>query len=68
MLAQYIKVGVDELGQDKLSALLRLKYNNAIADARELGAPMQIRDLFAGFQRFLYGGLVAVVNASYGRI
>ena len=33
VLAQYVKVGVDELAQEKLSPLLRLKYNNAIADA-----------------------------------
>jgi type I restriction enzyme R subunit len=34
--------------------LLKLRYNNAIADARELGEPSQIRDLFAGFQKYLY--------------
>jgi len=30
---QYVKVGVEELDQDKLPPLLKLKYNNAIADA-----------------------------------
>jgi type I restriction enzyme R subunit len=55
VLAQYVKVGVDELDQDKLTPLLRLKYNNAIADATaELGKPEHIRELFAGFQKYLY--------------
>jgi type I restriction enzyme R subunit len=55
VLSQYVKVGVDELDQDKLTPLLRLKYNNAIADATaELGKPEHIRQLFAGFQKYLY--------------
>lgn len=55
VLSQYVKVGVDELDQDKLTPLLRLKYNNAIADATaELGKPEHIRELFAGFQKYLY--------------
>ena len=33
VLAQYVRVGVEELSQDKLSPLLRLKYHGAIADA-----------------------------------
>jgi type I restriction enzyme R subunit len=33
VLSQYIKVGVEELDREKLSPLLKLKYNNAIADA-----------------------------------
>ena len=33
VLAQYVKVGVEELAQEKLSPLLKLKYHNAIADA-----------------------------------
>lgn len=55
MLSQYVKVGVEELDQEKLSPLLKLKYNNAIADAiADLGQPEQIKDAFAGFQKFLY--------------
>ena len=55
MLAQYIKVGVEELNQEKLSTLLKLKYRNAIADAvADLGRPEQIGHLFAGFQQYLY--------------
>ncbi len=43
-----------ELDAEKLAPLLRLKYK-AISDATlELGEPAQIRDLFIGFQRYLY--------------
>ena len=55
VLAQYVKEGVDELEQEKLSLLLRLKYKNAISDATaDLGKPEQIRGMFLGFQKYLY--------------
>ena len=55
VLAQYVKQGVDELDQEKLSPLLKLKYHNAISDAvADLGTVDQIRDAFIGFQKFLY--------------
>lgn len=55
VLAQYIKVGVEELAQDKLSPLLKLRYHNAIADAvADLGKPEEIGRVFAGFQKYLY--------------
>ncbi|MEO6110608.1 MAG: DEAD/DEAH box helicase family protein, partial [Nitrospiraceae bacterium] len=55
VLAQYVKVGVEELSQDKLSPLLKLKYHNAIADAvADLGKPEEIGRVFAGFQKYLY--------------
>ena len=55
VLSHYVSVGVEELDQDKLTPLLRLKYNNAIADAvADLGHPDQIRSLFIGFQQYLY--------------
>ena len=54
VLSQYEKVGVRELDQDKLSALLKLKYS-AIGDAvADLGSSEQIRDLFVGFRKYLY--------------
>jgi type I restriction enzyme R subunit len=54
VLAQYVKVGVQELDKDKLSPLLKLKYN-AIADAiADLGRPEEIGRLFSGFQQYLY--------------
>jgi type I restriction enzyme, R subunit len=55
VLSQYVKVGVDELDQEKLSPLLKLKYKNAIADAvADLGRPEEIGHVFAGFQQYLY--------------
>ena len=39
----------------KKSLLLRLKYNNSIADAvADLGKPEEIGHVFAGFQKYLY--------------
>jgi type I restriction enzyme R subunit len=55
VLAQYVKVGVEELDRAKLSPLLKLKYHNAIADAvADLGRPEEIGYIFAGFQKYLY--------------
>lgn len=55
VLAQYVAEGVDELDTEKLTPLLRLRYNNAIADAvADLGDAGQIRQMFVGFQRYLY--------------
>jgi type I restriction enzyme R subunit len=55
VLAQYVKIGVEELDREKLSPLLKLKYNNAIADAvADLGRPEEIGYIFAGFQKYLY--------------
>ena len=46
---------MEELDQDKLSPLFKLKYNNALADAvADLGSVDQIRDVFIGFQKYLY--------------
>ncbi|MEK6260107.1 MAG: DEAD/DEAH box helicase family protein [Planctomycetota bacterium] len=59
VLAQYVKEGVGELNQEKLSPLLKLKYNNAIADAvADLGQPERIKDTFSDFQKYLYQGAV----------
>jgi type I restriction enzyme R subunit len=55
VLSQYVKIGVQELDREKLSPLLKLKYNNAIADAvADLGRPEEIGRLFTGFQKHLY--------------
>jgi type I restriction enzyme R subunit len=55
VLSQYVKVGVHELDKDKLSPLLKLKYNNAIADAiADLGRPEEIGNVFTSFQKYLY--------------
>lgn len=54
VLAQYVKQGVDELDAEKLSPLLKLKYT-ALNDAlKDLGNAEQIRQVFVGFQRYLY--------------
>lgn len=50
-----VRVGVQELDQEKLTPLLRLKYNNSIADAvAHLGKPEDIGRVFIGFQKYLY--------------
>ena len=55
VLAHYVNVGVDELEQEKLTPLLRLKYHNSIADAvADLGRPDEIGQVFSGFQKYLY--------------
>jgi len=59
VLAHYVQEGVDELEQEKLTKLLRLKYHDSIPDAvADLGGDIGvIRNLFSGFQRYLYQGL-----------
>jgi type I restriction enzyme R subunit len=55
VLAHYVGVGVDELDQEKLTPLLRLKYSNSISDAiADLGMPEEISKVFVGFQKYLY--------------
>jgi type I restriction enzyme R subunit len=55
VLAHYVGVGVDELDQEKLTPLLRLKYANSISDAvADLGKPEDISRVFVGFQKYLY--------------
>lgn len=58
VLAHYVHEGVEELEQEKLTKLLRLKYHDSIPDAvADLGGDIgAIRSLFAGFQRYLYQG------------
>ena len=49
--------------ENALAPLLKLKYNNAIADAIvDLGEPAQIKDVFVGFQRYLYQRSEAVID------
>ena len=56
VLQHYVTEGVEELGQNKLNPLLRLKYHDSIADAvADLGGkPDEIGRVFAGFQQYLY--------------
>jgi type I restriction enzyme, R subunit len=55
VLSHYVRVGVEELDQGKLTPLLRLKYHNSIADAlADLGQAEEIGRVFSGFQKYLY--------------
>lgn len=55
VLQHYVDVGVEELDPEKLAPLLRLKYNDSIADAvADLGSPQEIGTAFTGFQKYLY--------------
>ena len=55
VLSHYVNVGVQELDQEKLTPLLKLKYHDSLPDAvADLGAPKQIQEVFIGFQKFLY--------------
>jgi type I restriction enzyme, R subunit len=59
VLQHYVTEGVEELDQQKLTPLLRLKYG-AIQDAvADLGQPEEIGKTFAGFQKYLYAEKVA---------
>ena len=50
-----MNVGVDELSQEKLTPLLRLKYGDSLSDAiQDLGNTSEIRAVFSGFQQYLY--------------
>lgn len=61
VLQHYIDVGVEELDQEKLTPLLRLKYHDSLADAiADLGGqPEDIYEVFTGFQQYLYQQIVA---------
>ena len=60
VLSHYVSVGVEELDQNKLTPLLRLKYHDSIADAiADLGKPEEIGRVFTGFQKYLYREPVA---------
>ena len=60
VLQHYVSVGVEELDQEKLTPLLRLRYHDSIADAvADLGRPAEIGAIFAGFQWSLYQEAVA---------
>jgi len=56
VLEQYEKVGVEELDQEKLPALLKLRYDDSLDDALDDlgGDPDAIGAMFKGFQRHLY--------------
>ena len=54
VLHQYIQEGVQELSQEKLPALLELKYHGVREAVEELGEIAGITEIFTGFQKHLY--------------
>ncbi|MCX6963806.1 MAG: DEAD/DEAH box helicase family protein [Verrucomicrobia bacterium] len=54
VLSHYISVGVEELDQQKLTPLLRLKYGTIQDAVSDLGHPEEIGKTFSGFQKYLY--------------
>ncbi|MFP4167148.1 MAG: EcoAI/FtnUII family type I restriction enzme subunit R [Opitutales bacterium] len=54
ILSQYVDQGVSELDQDKLPDLLELKYDTVNDAIARLGSVQNIRDVFVGFQKYLY--------------
>jgi len=54
VLSKYIETGIEELDQEKLPTLLKIKYH-AINDATEvLGSVNKIKDTFINFQKYLF--------------
>ena len=54
VLGHYVDQGVEQLDQEKLGALVELKYGSAHEAEAALGSVGAIRDSFVGFQRYLY--------------
>lgn len=54
VLSKYIETGVEELDQEKLPALLALKYHTISDAANLLGGVDNIRTTFINFQKHLY--------------
>lgn len=54
VLEKYVEDGVHELAITKIGDLIELKYNTISDAAVELGPPSEIREVFSGFQQFLY--------------
>ncbi len=54
VLSQYIKGDVDQLDDAKLPNLIELKYHTISDGVKELGKINDIRQMFIGFQKYLY--------------
>ena len=66
VLSQYVKVGVEELDQAKLTPLLRLKYHDSIADCRV--RPRQTRGYWKSIFRLPEVPLSATDHATRKRL
>jgi type I restriction enzyme R subunit len=53
-LDHYVAEGIQELDGSKLSQLVTLRYGSVSDGVLDLGAHSEIRELFTGFQKFLY--------------
>ena len=54
VLSKYLESGIEELDQEKLPALLKLKYEEVADATKVLGGVKEIRNTFIGFQKHLY--------------
>lgn len=54
VLGEYVKQGDEELGQEKLGDLVRLKYGTTKDAENKVGSVTAMREAFIGFQRHLY--------------
>jgi type I restriction enzyme R subunit len=54
VLQHYVQEGVSELDGEKLPDLLELKYHSVPDAVSQLGSIKDIRDVFIGFQEYLY--------------
>ncbi|MFQ3248055.1 MAG: type I restriction enzyme R subunit [Arenicella sp.] len=54
VLEKYIADGVHELATSKMKSLIELKYNTINDATSEFGSPANIRNMFVGFQKYLY--------------
>lgn len=54
VLAKYIETGIEELDQEKLPMLLKLKYGEISDASKELGGIKEITHTFLDFQKHLY--------------
>jgi type I restriction enzyme R subunit len=54
ILERYVDDGVTELSVGKMKSMVELKYNSINDAAVEFGSPKVIREVFVGFQQYLY--------------
>ena len=54
VLEKYVETGVEELNQEKLPELIKLKYKTVEDGIGELGGIEQISKTFVSFQKYLY--------------
>jgi type I restriction enzyme, R subunit len=54
VLEQYVQGGIDELSQERLPQLLQLKYGGTYDAVDVFGDLRTVREVFVGFQRYLY--------------